>query len=39
MRAQMSSTISLTVGGSRKKDEAVRFFKKFLKSSLDCNEM
>ena len=35
----MSSTISLTVGGSRKKDEAVRFFKKFLKGSLGCNEM
>ena len=39
LREQMSSTISLTVGGSRKKDEAVRFFKKILKGLLDCNEM
>ena len=29
IRKQMSSTILLTVGGSRKKDEAVRFFKNF----------
>ena len=39
LRERMSFTISLTVGGSRKKDEAVRFFKKILKGSLDCNEM
>ena len=35
----MSSMISLTVGGSRKKDEVVRFSKKNLKGLLDCNEM
>ena len=39
LREQMSTTISLTVGGSRKKDEDVRFFKKILKGSLGCNEM
>ena len=39
LREQMSSTISLTVGGSRKKDEAVRFLKKILKGSLNFNEM